>query len=134
MLTSRSNGGMLGDVPAVEQDPARRRQLEAGDHPQGRRLARSRRAEHREELAVADLEVDAVDRHDLAVALLDLRDGRRQGRTARSRAAPVVSKGIAKRGPRSWGLTADGAVVGSGQGRSQTLDVARTTYPGAAKR
>ena len=60
-----------GDVGAVEQDPAGGRQLEAGDHAQGRRLARARRPEHREELAVADVEVDAVDRDDVAVVLRD---------------------------------------------------------------
>ena len=38
--------------------------LEARDHPQGRRLAGAGRAEHREELAVADLEVDAGHRDD----------------------------------------------------------------------
>ena len=61
MLTSRSERRLVGDVDAVEQDPALGRQLEAGDHPEGRRLARAGRAEHREELAVADVEVDAVD-------------------------------------------------------------------------
>ena len=42
----------------------RGRQLEAGDHPQHGRLARAGRAEHREELAVGDLQVDTVDRGD----------------------------------------------------------------------
>ena len=70
---------------AVEQDPAGGRQLEAGDHPQRRRLARARRAEHREELAVADVEVDAVDGDDVAEALRRrLRGGRRQARRPRA--------------------------------------------------
>ena len=42
-----------GDVPAAEVHPARRRRLEAGDHPQHRGLARPGRPEHGEELAVA---------------------------------------------------------------------------------
>ena len=45
----------------VEQDPALARELEARDHPQGRGLARARRPEHREELAVVDVEIDAGD-------------------------------------------------------------------------
>ena len=54
MLTSRSNGGTSVTSLAVEQDAPARRQLEAGDHPQRRGLARAGRPEHREELAVAD--------------------------------------------------------------------------------
>ncbi len=51
-------------VLAVEQDAALGRDLEAGDHPQGRRLARPGRPEHREELAVHHVEVDPVHCHD----------------------------------------------------------------------
>ena len=53
MLTGRRLGGTRGDVAAVEQDRARRRRLEAGDHPQQRGLAAARRAEQREELVRA---------------------------------------------------------------------------------
>src|SRR3990170_5051683 len=56
----------LRDVLAVEQDPPGGGQLEAGDHAQRRRLARTRRAQHREELALVDLEVDARHRLDVA--------------------------------------------------------------------
>ena len=92
MLTSRSNGGTPVTSRAVEQDPAGGRQLEAGDHPQGRGLARAGRAEHREELAVADVEVDAVDRDDVAIALLDALEADRDGASAaRSCAAPAVA-------------------------------------------
>ena len=59
------------DVAAVEQDAAGGRQLEAGDHAQGRGLAAARRPEHREELAVPDLEVDVVHGDDVAETLLD---------------------------------------------------------------
>ena len=58
-------GRVLRDVPAVEQDPARGRQLEPGDHPQRRRLARAGRPEEREELARADRQVEVLDRDDL---------------------------------------------------------------------
>ena len=51
-------------VLAVHQDPAFARQLEAGDHPQRRGLARARRPEHREELAVVHVEIDARDGDD----------------------------------------------------------------------
>ena len=40
--------------------------LEAGDHPQHRGLAAAARPEQREELALLDVEVDAVDGDDLA--------------------------------------------------------------------
>ena len=64
MLTSRRFGGQAGDVLAAELDGARGRLLEAGDHPQHGRLARPGRAEHREELAGADLKVGAGDGDD----------------------------------------------------------------------
>jgi len=43
--------------------------LEAGDHPQRRRLARARRTEQGKELAGLDLQVDARNRPNLAVVL-----------------------------------------------------------------
>ena len=45
------------------------RDLEAGDHAQRRGLAAARRAEQREELAVAIVEVDVVDGDDVAEPL-----------------------------------------------------------------
>ena len=45
----------------VQEDPARVRNLEPGDHPERRRLPASRRPEQREELAVTDLDVELVD-------------------------------------------------------------------------
>ena len=57
------------DVRALEADPSRRGLLEPGDHPQRRRLAAPRRAEHREELAAADLEVRVLDRGEPTEAL-----------------------------------------------------------------
>ncbi len=51
----------VGDVLAVQQDAARVRRLEPGDHPQRRGLPASRRAEQREELTVPDAEVELVD-------------------------------------------------------------------------
>jgi len=49
-------------------------QVQPGDHAQRGGLAASRRAEQGEELAVADGQVDVVDRHDLAEALRDALD------------------------------------------------------------
>ena len=50
------------DRLALEEDLALARLLEAGDHPQRRRLPAARRAEQREELALLDLEVEVVHR------------------------------------------------------------------------
>ena len=60
MLTSRSNGARVVTSTPVEQHLAGSGQLEAGDHPQDGRLTRARGAEQRQELAVRDVEVDAV--------------------------------------------------------------------------
>ena len=69
---------LVGHVLAVEQDAAAGRQLEAGDHAQRRGLARPGRPEHREELAVEHVEIDAVDGDDVAEALLDAERDRRR--------------------------------------------------------
>jgi hypothetical protein len=55
----------------VQQDAACGRHLETRDQPEARGLARTGRPEQREELAVADVEVDAVDRGDAAEPLSD---------------------------------------------------------------
>jgi hypothetical protein len=60
-----------GDVLAAQLDAPRVGTLEAGDDPQRRRLPEPGRAEHREELAARDLEVDRVDGDDVAVGLAD---------------------------------------------------------------
>src|SRR5690606_33401112 len=56
---------------AVDLERAFRGVLEAGDHAQRRGLAAAGRPEEGEELAVADAQVDAVDRHDLAEPFRD---------------------------------------------------------------
>ena len=61
-----------GDVLAPEIDAAGVRLLEAGDHSQGRGLARARGPEQREELAPPHLEVERRDSDHLAVALAHL--------------------------------------------------------------
>ena len=61
----------LRDVLAVEQDPPARRALEARDHAQRRRLAATRRPDHREELAGRHVQVDAVDGDDVGTERLD---------------------------------------------------------------
>src|SRR5437016_1708068 len=57
---------------AVELDRAARRPEEAGDHPQGGRLARAVRPQERDDAPLGDLEADAVQRADAAVVGLDL--------------------------------------------------------------
>ena len=61
MLTSRSAAERLRHVPAADQDLARARHLEAGDHAQGRGLAAARGPEQRHELAGLDRERHVVD-------------------------------------------------------------------------
>ncbi len=63
-----------------------RRQFEAGDHAQRRGLARAGRAEHREELAVAHLEVDAGHGDDVAEVLDDVLELHGQRRCVTGRA------------------------------------------------
>jgi hypothetical protein len=118
-----------GDVLAVQQDPAGGGQLEARDHPQRRRLARPRRAQHGEELAVGHVEVHAGDGDDLAESLLDRiephcrRRVLRGWRAARRRKRPA---GIPRRR------------VGCGRNRQALLETAalarrldRTASPGS---
>ncbi len=65
-------GREAGDVAPRELDDAARRLLEAADHPQRRRLAAARRAEHREEAAALDLHRERVDGDDLVELLRDV--------------------------------------------------------------
>jgi hypothetical protein len=79
VLEDRVDGAAVGrhaaDVDAVEPQHARRRGLEAGDHAQHGGLAAARGTEHREELATAHREGDAVDGDDVAEALAHPLDG-----------------------------------------------------------
>ena len=72
MASSRFAAGHLVHRLAVDQHVAVGDRLEAGDHPQQRRLAAARGADEDDELAVADGEVDAVDHLGGAEALDDL--------------------------------------------------------------
>ncbi len=64
-------GRQIDDVDAVDQDAAVARALEAGDHPQRRRLAAAARPEQREELAPRDRQIDRADRGEVPEALRD---------------------------------------------------------------
>ena len=59
------------DLDAVEEDATPVGPLETGEHAQQRRLAAAARAEQREELALLDVEGNAVDRLQRAEALRD---------------------------------------------------------------
>ena len=89
----------LAHVRPVEQDSAGTRQLEAGDHPQGRRLAGPGRPEHREELAVADLEVDSghgLDRAEALAQPFQADRGGRHGAGARARWVHWAGSGLGR--------------------------------------
>ncbi len=70
--TSRRFGGTSRDVLALDEDPPRGRPVEAGDQAQRCGLAAPGRAEERDELAALDVEVDAVERDDVAEAAVQL--------------------------------------------------------------
>ena len=71
MAISRSEGGVSVHAPAVDQDVAGGGVLEPGDDPQQRGLAAAGRADEDAELAVGDLEVDALDHVDRTEGLGD---------------------------------------------------------------
>ena len=64
-------GRRARDVAAADQDLALVGLLEAGDHPQRRRLAAAARPEQRQELALVDAQVDRVHRDERAEPLRD---------------------------------------------------------------
>jgi hypothetical protein len=59
----------IGHILAGEEDTPVRRRLEPRNQAETRRLAGSGGTEHREKLALGDVEVDAVDGRDLTEAL-----------------------------------------------------------------
>ena len=61
-------------VLAIEQDASLGRQLEAGDHSQGRRLAAARRSQHDEKGAVFDCEVRILDGREILEGLAQFFD------------------------------------------------------------
>ena len=76
MFTGRRFGIDAVHAMAVDDDLALGRILESGEHAQQRGLAAARRAEQREELALADLEVGIVDGDDgAAETLIHIADG-----------------------------------------------------------
>ena len=79
------------DLASLQEHATFVRELEARDQAERGRLPRARRAEHREELALRNLELDAVHSDDIAVRLADFfqadvsRRGRRQATPPGSR-------------------------------------------------
>ena len=76
------------DVGAVEQDAARVRRLEAGEHAEQRGLAAAGGPEQREELVLADVERDAVDGGRPAEALGDAVDREQRARRGHGAIVP----------------------------------------------
>ena len=75
LLEDRVHVALVGrrarDVVAADQDLALVGLLEAGDHPQRRRLAAAARPEQREELALVDAQVERVHRDERAEPFRD---------------------------------------------------------------
>ena len=65
-------GREIGDVLTVQENAAAIRVLETADHAQGRRLAATRRPQHRHVLAVFDAQAEIVDCGQIAEGLRDL--------------------------------------------------------------
>ena len=78
------------DLLAAEHDGAGRRPLEAGEHVDERRLAGAVRADQPEDLALPQLEVDAVERLDAADVHADV--SRLEKRLAPRPCAPAVAR------------------------------------------
>ena len=104
-------GRQARDVVPGQLDRALVGELEARDHPQRRRLARSGRAEHREELPARDVEIDRVDRRHVAEAL-DETPEPDVGRLAHAAAAASDSSSSASPSPSS-----SSAIVSAGRSR-----------------
>ena len=101
-------GRDAGDRLAGEQDLALGRLLEAGDHPQRRRLAAARRPEQAVERAAGDAQRHPVHGRHVAEALRDLEDldigiGVRRGAGARARRARARREGRGARVRRQGG-------------------------------
>ena len=105
-------GRQPGHVLALELDDARRRRLEAADHPEGGRLAAAGRAEQAEELPRADLEVDVVDDDRIAELLDHIDEFDVDGRHVRT--TPVTGRG------RTFARTGPGEDMGGEDGVSTT--------------
>ena len=71
---SRSFGGQVGDVAAVDLDRAVADRLQSGDDPQQRGLAAARRPHQHQELAIADGEIDVLQHLHGAEGLCDVVD------------------------------------------------------------
>ena len=96
------------DILAVQLDGALGGQLEAGDHPQDRGLARARRTQQGEELAVEHVEVHAVHGCDRSLAVPELLAQPSQGDRHARRCFHVIASGLWVRNagtkvPAGWG-------------------------------
>ena len=83
-------GGQAGDVRAVKEDASRRSAARSRRSSEGSSSCPSPTAQQREELALADVEVDARDRDDVAIGL---RRGPRAGRRPRQRRPRRLPRG-----------------------------------------
>src|SRR2546426_6962 len=90
-------GGEAGDRLAAESDRARGRGEGAGDAVEARRLARAVRADETEDLALADLEGDGVQRREAAEALAQAGDRAHPARARPDRSRRVSGSRVAAR-------------------------------------
>ena len=116
-----SSGGSADDRRAVEQDVARDRRERARDRHQGRRLAGAVVADEADELALVDLEREALDRGDAPVADRDVLELSTWCSCASF--APLT--------PRYAAMTSGSVRISSGEPRAS---VRRSRAPGSARR
>ena len=125
--------GSAGHVLAADQDRAGGGVVEARDHPQGRGLAASRRAEEGEELATADVEVEGVDHGRAAEDLGQPAQGdgvlltRRTACGRRGRCLSLGGWGVHRRSPPVMRSRLDDLRLNSrGSSRAATISSAET--------
>src|SRR6478609_1665763 len=117
----------LGQVAAADDDPSGGRGHEARDHSQRSRLAAARGAEEGDELALRHLEIEIVDRDEVAIALGQAPDRKEAlwciGSAGHGRHPPLAQRlsGITLR--RHWSMIGSRTLASAIQSTGMTLSI-----------
>ena len=129
MASPRSDAGTFVDALAVDPDVAAADLLQAGDHAQQRRFAAARRADEHHELAVRDVEVDAVEDRHGAVGLLDVGELEVSHRSTTVYFIPVLAMPVVMKRCRKTKTSATGSQRHDGH-REQVVPLRSAARPG----